>query len=70
MAVKSTESEMEGWQKVLDQTTRKLKKYLIPDEIIHLQTGFELFDFTDRRDIQVNNKHQILACFYLFFFKC
>ncbi|XP_060580336.1 uncharacterized protein LOC132737116 [Ruditapes philippinarum] len=52
MASKSPESKMEGWRKVLDQNTRNLKKYLIPNEIIHLDTGFELFDFIDKRDIQ------------------
>ncbi|XP_060593459.1 uncharacterized protein LOC132747943 [Ruditapes philippinarum] len=52
MAAKSTELEMEVWRKVFDQNTRKLKTYLIPDEIIHLDTGFELFSFTDRRDIK------------------
>ncbi|XP_060580077.1 uncharacterized protein LOC132736875, partial [Ruditapes philippinarum] len=52
MAVQSTELEMEVWRKVFDQSTRKLKTYLIPDEIIHLDTGFELFSFTDRRDMK------------------
>jgi hypothetical protein len=53
MTVQSTELEIEVWRKVFDQCTRKLKTYLIPDEIIDLDTGFELFSFTDRRDIKV-----------------
>jgi hypothetical protein len=53
MAAQSSEPEMEVWRNVFDQNTRKLKMYLIPDEIIHLDTGFELFSFTDIRDIKV-----------------
>ncbi|XP_060608043.1 uncharacterized protein LOC132760152, partial [Ruditapes philippinarum] len=52
MAAQHTEPEMEVWRNVFDQNTRKLKMYLIPDEIIHLDTGFELFSFTDIRDIK------------------
>ncbi|XP_060600868.1 uncharacterized protein LOC132754269 [Ruditapes philippinarum] len=52
MAVQSTELEIEVWRKVFDQSTRKLKTYLNPDEIIDLDTGFELFSRIDRRDIK------------------
>ncbi|XP_060571930.1 uncharacterized protein LOC132730092, partial [Ruditapes philippinarum] len=52
LAVQSTVLEMDVWRKVFDQSTGKLKTYLIPDEIIHLDTGFELFSFTDIRDIK------------------
>jgi hypothetical protein len=53
MAAESVESDVEIWRKVLDKTSRRLKKYLIPDSIIDQNTGFELFSFTDRRDIKV-----------------
>ncbi|XP_060596527.1 uncharacterized protein LOC132750550 [Ruditapes philippinarum] len=51
MAAQSTELEMEVWRNVFDQNRRKLRMYLIPEEIIDLDTGFELFSFIDRRDI-------------------
>jgi hypothetical protein len=41
MAAQSTEPEMEVWRNIFDQNMRKLKVYLIPDEIIHLDTEFE-----------------------------
>lgn len=40
-------------RRVIARSIRRLKKNMIPDRIIDCSTGFELFNFTDRRDIKV-----------------